>query len=78
VSFERGRCLLKFGSERDKFADLVLRGSDLARHELAELILDWSALTAVPGRGQAGDLIQTAAELLGASKNARRSKVRWS
>ena len=67
VTLERGGRLLQLGRERRQLGDLVLSGGDLGRHELAQLILDRSALAAVPCRGQAGDLIQAAAELLGAS-----------
>jgi hypothetical protein len=68
MPFERCGRLLQFGRERDQFGDLVVGGGDLARDELAGPVLDRSALTAVPRCGQAGDLVETAAELFGAER----------
>src|SRR6185503_1608031 len=67
MPLESGCRALQFARECHQFADLGLSGGDLAGNQLAQLILDWSTLSAVPRCGQAGDLLQGATELLGTS-----------
>ena len=78
MTFERRCRLLQFCSERCQFGKLVLGGSDLAGDELAQLVLDWTALAAIPRCGQARDLIEGAAELLGASDERQPVDDAWS
>ena len=66
VTLERRGGVLEFAGERREFDDLILSRGDLARNELAQLLLDRTALAAVPGRRQTGDLLEAATELLGA------------
>ena len=57
---------MQFASQGHQLDDLLLGGSEFVGDDTAEAVLDGSALPAVPGEGQVADLVERAAELLGA------------
>jgi hypothetical protein len=58
---------LQLGDEGHQLDDLPLCAGQLFGNDSPQAILNDSALTAVPGKRQVGDLVEAAAELLGPS-----------
>ena len=75
VQFEGRRGALQLGTERHQFDNLALGGLEFVGNDRAQPILYRSASSTFPRRGQVGDLVETAAELLRPG-NERQSRQR--